>query len=179
MDLRVLKTQQAINTSFLSLFDTNEFDKITVKDITTEAQVGRKTFYLHYLDKYDLLDNIVDKKMEALHEICEAKRELGLREGTTIWFNYFEENRQFFTKLFNISIAHKYKHQLQKLIIDELSTKLKPNHPDLGEIDQQLFLKFVSSGIIELIDVFLQDSSYSKEAIEEQTYRLINSFVTV
>lgn len=74
MDLRIVKTRKAINDSFYELFEQKDFDKITVKDITEHAQIGRKTFYLHYIDKYDLLDRIVDKKFKALEEICEAKK---------------------------------------------------------------------------------------------------------
>ena len=66
MDLRIVKTRKAINDSFYELFEQKDFDKITVKDITEHAQIGRKTFYLHYIDKYDLLGRIVDKKFEAL-----------------------------------------------------------------------------------------------------------------
>ena len=33
-----------------------------------------KTFYLHYIDKYDLLDQIVSEKLIELEQISEAKR---------------------------------------------------------------------------------------------------------
>ena len=33
------------------------FDGITVKEMTEKANISRKTFYLHYLGKYDLLNN--------------------------------------------------------------------------------------------------------------------------
>ncbi len=38
---------------------TNHFDEISVQDITDEATVNRATFYDHYTDKFDLLDNMV------------------------------------------------------------------------------------------------------------------------
>lgn len=50
------------------------FDNITVKHLTEKANVGRKTFYLHYLDKYDLLDQMVDDHIAQLQEICDQKR---------------------------------------------------------------------------------------------------------
>lgn len=179
MDLRIQKTQKAIRQHFLELFYNENFDKITIKDITERAEIGRKTFYLHYIDKYDLLDKIVDQKMSELHDICVAKKELGLREGTTIWFDYFNHHRQFFTTLFQTSIAQKYKHQLQQLIADELADKLDEQHYRLNNIEPQLFLKFASSGIIELIDLYLQNEQYAKHDIEEQTYQLLKAFLNV
>ncbi|MDD6864570.1 MAG: TetR/AcrR family transcriptional regulator [Lactobacillus sp.] len=31
-----------------------DFEKITIKDICTQAMIGKSTFYYHYEDKYDL-----------------------------------------------------------------------------------------------------------------------------
>lgn len=95
MDLRIVKTRKTINDSFYALFEQKDFDKITVKDITEHAQIGRKTFYLHYIDKYDLLDRIVDKKFEALEEICEAKKELSMQQGVKIWFAFLKKTKRF------------------------------------------------------------------------------------
>lgn len=124
MDWRIVKTRKTINDSFYELFEQKDFDKITVKDITEHAQIGRKTFYLHYIDKYDLLDRTVDKKFEALEEICEAKKELGMQQGVKIWFAVFEENKAFFTKLFNIQYSDKYKKNLRTFMEKEFEKKI-------------------------------------------------------
>lgn len=71
------------------------FDAVTVKDITERANISRKTFYLHYVDKYDLLNSIVSKHMEELTEICEGKKEKGSIKGTVIGFRYFEKHKRF------------------------------------------------------------------------------------
>ncbi|MDT3982384.1 TetR family transcriptional regulator, partial [Staphylococcus ureilyticus] len=101
-DLRVVKTRASINNAFMTLFFEKDFDTISIKEITEYAQVGRKTFYLHYIDKYDLLDQVVSEKLTELEQICEAKKRLGVQEGTQLWFDFFENNRSFFMKLFNI-----------------------------------------------------------------------------
>ncbi|WP_212981769.1 TetR/AcrR family transcriptional regulator, partial [Bacillus paramobilis] len=56
IDRRIIKSQNAIQSAFIEMLITDGFDKITVKNITEKANIGRKTFYLHYLDKYNLLD---------------------------------------------------------------------------------------------------------------------------
>ena len=48
MDKRVIKTKKAIIDSMLELILQYDFNKITVKMITDKANIGRKTFYLHY-----------------------------------------------------------------------------------------------------------------------------------
>lgn len=176
MDLRIVKTRKIINESFLELFNTTGFDNITVKDITDNAQIGRKTFYLHYLDKFDLLDSIVDKKFKELEDICESKKELGLKEGTKIWFDYFEDNKSFFNQLFNIQTANQYKKQLQSFIVNELKYKVDTTHITNNQSDYELFLQFFASGIIELITIFLTSDHFKKEDIEFQVVYLTEMF---
>lgn len=55
-DPRILRTRQLIMDSFVTLSAKKEFKDITIKDITTEAQINRSTFYYHFEDIYDLLD---------------------------------------------------------------------------------------------------------------------------
>lgn len=78
IDRRIVKSRQAIQTTFLQMLVKEGFDEITVKSITEQANLGRKTFYLHYVDKYDLLDKIVDDHIVQLREICDQKKIWGL-----------------------------------------------------------------------------------------------------
>ena len=60
-DARYLATQELLESTFLELVRTEGFQKITVKRIVSEANLNRGTFYIHALDKYDLLDQIEDR----------------------------------------------------------------------------------------------------------------------
>jgi len=55
-DPRILRTRKSIMDSFIELSGKKEFKEITVKDITTEANINRATFYYHFEDIYDLLN---------------------------------------------------------------------------------------------------------------------------
>ena len=54
-DRRVRRTKQLIKQSLIELMHEKPFKDITVKDITERADLNRGTFYLHYVDIYDLL----------------------------------------------------------------------------------------------------------------------------
>jgi len=54
-DLRIKKTEKALDIAMSSLLKSYNFNRITVKDICEEAMISRATFYTHFLDKYDLL----------------------------------------------------------------------------------------------------------------------------
>jgi len=52
------KTKELIQQSFMQMLEKKTFDSITVGDIAKTAKINRGTFYLHFIDKFDLLDKI-------------------------------------------------------------------------------------------------------------------------
>lgn len=60
------RTKQLIQESFMQILEEKSFESITVGDITKKAQINRGTFYLHYKDKFDLLDKIEQQLFEDL-----------------------------------------------------------------------------------------------------------------
>ena len=52
------QTQKFIMSTFMQLLESESLDKITVRDIVEECEINRNTFYYHYSDIYDLLDDL-------------------------------------------------------------------------------------------------------------------------
>lgn len=69
MDRRILKTRSVIKESLTLLMKEKSFDKITIKDITDKANINRATFYLHYMDKYDLLEQSQNDILNEIREV--------------------------------------------------------------------------------------------------------------
>lgn len=65
-DLRIARTQRLIKQAFYELIKERGFENITVKDITERAMISRNTFYLHYSDKFELLNRQCDELMRTL-----------------------------------------------------------------------------------------------------------------
>lgn len=59
-DKRVIKTEKLITETMMRLLATMSMSKITVKKICDEALISKSTFYDHYVDKFDVVDKIVD-----------------------------------------------------------------------------------------------------------------------
>ncbi|MEK3884944.1 TetR/AcrR family transcriptional regulator C-terminal domain-containing protein [Paenibacillus sp. PL2-23] len=66
VDRRVVRTKRMIRDALTELMEEKGFDGITVKDLTERADINRGTFYIHYKDKYDLLEQ---SEMELINEI--------------------------------------------------------------------------------------------------------------
>ena len=59
LDPRVKRTRNLILNAFEELLPEKGFQSLTVQDITDKAEINRATFYAHFADKYDLLDESI------------------------------------------------------------------------------------------------------------------------
>lgn len=74
IDRRIVRSRKAIIEAFERLLEQRDFEKITVSAIAREANIDRKTFYVHFgtidglLDAMaeDIVTTIVDEVQEAL-----------------------------------------------------------------------------------------------------------------
>ncbi|AWV35063.1 TetR/AcrR family transcriptional regulator [Paenibacillus odorifer] len=67
VDLRILKTRKAIKEAFLKLVQTKGYERITIQDIAVEAMINRNTFYLHYVDKPSLMEDLCQESIGKLN----------------------------------------------------------------------------------------------------------------
>ncbi|GIO23582.1 TetR/AcrR family transcriptional regulator [Oceanobacillus sp. J11TS1] len=173
IDRRIAKSQKAIRKAFLEMLLEEGFESITIKDITERADLSRKTFYLHYIDKYDLLDKIVDEHLEELGEICDQKRDKGLIEGTIIWFDYFEKHKAFFASLFQGTSRISFHNKLLTFIMREVDKKLEKSTLNQN-IDRQIVLKFLGTAVMGVLESYvLEEVEGDTETIAAQVGNMI------
>lgn len=64
--------RQRIIRAYLDVLKTKAYDKVTVSSIIRKADVNRSTFYRHFIDIYDLYENICEETAdEIVREICD------------------------------------------------------------------------------------------------------------
>ena len=56
------KTKHAIKEALVRLLDDRPFDKISVRDLVDECGISRNTFYYHYHDVYEVLEDIFEEE---------------------------------------------------------------------------------------------------------------------
>lgn len=71
MDRRVIKTKAVIKKAYFELLAEKHFENITVRDITEKADINRGTFYLHFEDKYQVLDYYEEEIFSEIRDIFE------------------------------------------------------------------------------------------------------------
>ena len=87
-DRRVKYTRMVIKDSLISLMKHKPITKITIKAICEKADVNRSTFYAHFNDQFDLLQQIQN---EILQEIGAMLTNFNYKENKSEAFQMMEK----------------------------------------------------------------------------------------
>lgn len=73
-DRRVRRTQHLLAEALIALTLEKGYEAVTIRDITERADVGYATFFRHYRDKDELLQDVVDVVLTELTDMFSAKQ---------------------------------------------------------------------------------------------------------
>ena len=62
------RTKDHLKTSLIELIKKEGYHSVTVKDIVNYAAYNRSTFYVHYQDKIELADDLLNSMLDGLEE---------------------------------------------------------------------------------------------------------------
>ena len=71
MDRRVKRTHAAIMEAYFELVKDKRTTRVTISDIARQADIDRKTFYLHFDSVDQILDAYIDQRIEYLDSLLE------------------------------------------------------------------------------------------------------------
>ena len=72
----VRRTKMALRNSLIELMKTRSILRISITEICEEADVGRSTFYAHYENQYDLLEELEMDCLSAFEETLSMNQPL-------------------------------------------------------------------------------------------------------
>ena len=73
-DIRVIRTQTALLEALEDLIKTKKLSNITITELCTAAKINRNTFYYHYNNIFEFLDEHKKIIIEDLNEISEISK---------------------------------------------------------------------------------------------------------
>ena len=82
-DRRVRRTRTRLQQAMLELLQEKDARSITVRELTQRADVNRGTFYAHYKDVFDLLDQMEAELFERLSSLLSSYAPEDLQKGLT------------------------------------------------------------------------------------------------
>ncbi|MGF9819225.1 TetR/AcrR family transcriptional regulator [Brevibacillus agri] len=174
VDRRILKTQEAVRKALIELMAEKNFDDITIQDISDKANVSRGTIYLHYMDKYDLLDKLIESHINRLRELCAEVAEWEFVEATQIWTEYFEQHYSFFSLMLTSKGAPYFRARFLDYLIEEVGKEVDVTKGKNEGFNEEVIIQFVASAQVGLVEWwFANDRPIPQHALAEQMGRLL------
>lgn len=139
-------TKMAIVKAFEELARVKNVDRITVKEITDKCQISRNTFYYHFKDIYDVLEEMLNQRVEQMIETLELNMQSGnsVQDTRRAGMRYILDNRELFFNLYQSAGVQEVKMYLDKsssvlghYLIDRLSEGM-----NVSERDKDLIISF-------------------------------------
>ncbi|WHY68808.1 TetR/AcrR family transcriptional regulator [Neobacillus sp. SuZ13] len=175
VDRRIAKSQVAIKNAVIELMSEKSFDDITIQDIADRADVNRGTIYLHYTDKYDLLDKMIEEHMDNLRELCQSASEMTFQEGNYVWYEYFERNYLFFSTMLASKGAPYFRSRFLELVIEEFKVEVETTEGTNQGLSEDVILQFFGSAVVGAVEWWFKNGMpLPARVMAEQTGALLD-----
>lgn len=175
VDRRILKSQGAIKKAFTELMAEKGFDDITIQDISDRANVNRGTIYLHYMDKFDLLDKIIEEHMNNLRDLCHSASEMTYKEGNLVWYEYFENNYLFFSTMLASKGAPYFRSRFHELVVEGFKSEADINKGKNKGLSEDVLLQFFGAAVVGAVEWWFKNGMpFSAQVMAEQTGILLD-----
>ncbi|WDQ30698.1 TetR/AcrR family transcriptional regulator [Paenibacillus marchantiae] len=174
VDRRIRKSQEAIKAAVIELMSEKNFDDITLQDISDRADVSRGTIYLHYVDKYDLLDKLIDGHIQELSEICHSVSDLEWKESIVPWFTYLEQNYLFFSTMMASKGAGQFRNRLVEFLNEDFKEEVHLSQARKSGLSEDIILQYVVMSYVGVVEWWIKNEMpYPPEVMSEQLGELI------
>lgn len=87
VDRRIRKTKSQLKSGLAQLMMEKSINEISVKELVEKVDINRSTFYLHYSDIYNLLDEVENDMLKEITHIIET-HPMGEKDNT---FTFMED----------------------------------------------------------------------------------------
>lgn len=139
-DKRSIATERAIKDALLTALKSVRFDQLTVSSICDDASITRATFYQHYGNLADVLDELLDDMATDMgdipFEMCEACAGGGYRRTDEYvcsgmpFCHFLASGNKYRVLLDDNAIAERLIYRIVDSNLDEIMRRLKKRFPN-------------------------------------------------
>jgi AcrR family transcriptional regulator len=178
-DRRIRKTRAALKKSLTTLMQQKQIKDISVRELTELADVNRGTFYLHYKDVFDLLEQSEADLLNEFHDTINSYDAAHVSENSTFLFegvyNLCKQNADLVRILIgengDIKFLNKLKDLVKSKCLEEWSFITNQQNPR----DFDSYYAFIVGGCISLLqNWFSSGMIQSPHELAELTRKILS-----
>ena len=151
---RTLITKKILKESLLELMQDKPVSKITIKEICDMSEMSRSTFYLHYQDQFELLEDIEKEVLEKTFEnLRKIDSPMNTMESIEAFLNYVKEHKT----TFGILLCQQENEVFQQSIIASVQKYVQDSAPEIDEVPTASYIyTFIMYGSLNVIKTWIE-----------------------
>jgi AcrR family transcriptional regulator len=154
-DRRVQRTLLMLSDALFALIVERGYDAITVQDITERANIGRATFYLHYHDKEQLLEESILSFFDDLTKHVETAPDFSATYQSLLIhvFQHVAERHQLYYALFHEGGPPSIVIRMQKWLASLIQHRVLRSRIEQStrEVDAELLAMHCAGSLLALV----------------------------
>ena len=160
-DRRVRRTKTRLRQALTQLLAEKDLRSITVRELTDRADVNRGTFYAHYKDIYDMLEQYENQLFDSLVVLLSGYTPQQLQGDLSPLlervFLFVEDNRDLIPVLLSGQAKDPFFQRLYAVIRDKCAGEWRGAYPVDEGNGFAYALEFVVSGTVGLVQTWMQN----------------------
>ena len=158
IDKRALRTRKALQNAIAELLEEKPLRKITVGEVAALADVNRVTFYKHYMDIYDLYEQMEKQVLAELGLLILDYQNETKQDFCTALVDYIEQNARIFKMIFSPYNTGELRDKFSKMIegLFRIMQTEKNNMP-LNDVRIDYYTTYQSKAFIALLEKWVQE----------------------
>lgn len=177
-DRRIKRTKTLMRDALLDLMDEKPFSEISAKDITSYADLNRATFYLHYNNVFDLLDELENEVAASFAKMLEK---LDIKQNEAWEYpvigqicKYIEENSRVCRCLLLNPRSDRFTAKLTEIMKWKGMQVRKEAGVDIDLVKADYVHQFIACGAMGIVKQWLLDEApMTKEEMTDFAMQLI------
>lgn len=181
VDNRIKRTKRLLRQGITTLIKQKSIKKISVRELTDLVEINRGTFYLHYKDIYDLVEQIEDSLCEEFDEML-VKSVAEYNGDTLIVFkglcDFLDRNKDICYALLSDNGDINFLLKIRAIISRRCFSNIPKEYFKFqGKNDYIYVISYFESGTVGILRYWLSDETENRKTASEVAYILQTLFM--
>lgn len=162
-DRRAKRTAIQIKETMFAFMQKRAIHEITVSEICKVCQINRATFYDHYRDVFDLVQDMEQDMLLALQGLMDAvsPEEMEAENVSRLFFSFLADHREKLNLLISSERSREFCVRLDGVLMPFFEKKIRQNYRVPEQMEQELrsAMAFVATGYYRFFVMALTESA--------------------
>lgn len=151
----VRHTKKRIKEGLIELMREKPIQNISVKELTEHIDLNRGTFYFHYRDIYDLLNQLEDELLDELQKVLIPNIQ-SPHETVEALFLFLKENADLCSITLGASGDMNFVERTKDTVAQTLIKIWNSNNPGIDPKEYEFFDAYIINGFIGIVQLWYE-----------------------